>query len=232
MLLLPDELASLLANYQGNEPPFATKSAWITGVLRRQILSGELKRGEKLPEGEVANRFQCSPTPVREALRLLAAEGLVTLHPHRRPYVTDLQLAHEIDVFLVQAQLQRLAIILSRDGLTPERIATADALNKRMQDSAKQDPPQSLRAINYLFHFSLFDPSRAGWLTRIIAGLWARYPSTFHIPGRAEQSVSEHFAILDALRRGDVFDAADLMVAHHRSSARVLFGSSPLIDRI
>lgn len=210
-------------------PPFPTKSAWVSSELRQMILKGELKPGDRLPEQEVARWFQCSPTPVREAIRQLGFEGLVELVPHRQPQVVDFSLSEPAEVYVIQTQLQRLAIVLSGPSGLAERISHAERINAEFGERVKVRDLKALRTLNYEFHFSLFDSVRLSWLTRIIAGLWSRLPDVLStIPDRAEQSYREHDEILAALRTGDVVYGGRLMARHLFSSAVSLDGAEKL----
>jgi DNA-binding GntR family transcriptional regulator len=123
-------------------PPHAPRKAkqqkgWrhkdAVGLLRDMILSGELPPGERLGEVPISQRLGMSRTPVREAFRTLAAEGLVTLLPNRSVVVSDLDETESVDVFAVLGTLEALAGQQACQRMTPEQMSTLTQLQAELE---------------------------------------------------------------------------------------------------
>src|SRR5262249_18170223 len=108
-------------------------SQHVADSVRRVILSGRFKPGERLIEHELATELNVSRAPVRDALRLLAKEGLVTLIPHRGAIVTAISPDIVIDAFSVRAVLEGMAARLAISRLTAADVARLDALVHEME---------------------------------------------------------------------------------------------------
>jgi len=102
-------------------------------LLREMILSGELAPGERLREVAISERLGMSRTPVREAFRTLAAEGLVELLPNRSVVVAELNESESIDVFAVLGTLEALAGQLACQRMTPEQLDALEALQQELE---------------------------------------------------------------------------------------------------
>jgi DNA-binding GntR family transcriptional regulator len=112
-------------------------SQHVADSVRRVILSGRFKPGERLVEHELASELNVSRAPVRDALRLLAKEGLVTLIPHRGAIVTTISAHMVIDAFSVRAVLEGMAARLAISRLTAVDIARLDAVIREMELTGK-----------------------------------------------------------------------------------------------
>ena len=102
-------------------------------LLREMILSGELAPGERLREVAISERLGMSRTPVREAFRTLAAEGLVELLPNRSVVVAELNESESIDVFAVLGTLEALAGQLACQRMTPEQMEALEGLQRELE---------------------------------------------------------------------------------------------------
>ena len=178
----------------------ATKTDRIVSELREMIANGEVARGERLQQDRLAAHFATSITPVREALKRLEAEGLLTVDPHRGVRVSSADPEQLKGIYVSRRLIepyvaQRAALRVSRRDLEH-----AEGLLERMLD-----PSEDLNVLNRQFHFLFYDKSGILALTAVLDTLWRAYPmdilSTF--PHRRAKSASEHRAILDAIRRND-----------------------------
>ena len=189
----------------------------VHAALREQILSGELERGSRLPQETLAAEFGVSRTPLREALRRLAAEGLVTLQPNYGATVSQLDFGDMRDAWTA-----RLVIEPSAARMGAER--TPEPELDRMQAAidhqrAVGDPAASLDA-NRDFHLALVAASGNPHLIHLAELLWVARISVAIYTAQAAQVggtaawSDEHDGILAAMRAGDG-DAAERLTREH-----------------
>lgn len=188
----------------------------IADALRRAILDGTLAGGAALRQERLAEAFGTSRFPVREALRLLEAEGLIAFHPHRGAVVAAVSAEEVADVYAVRAALESMALELSVPHLQRDDLDRAAALLDEL-DEATGDLAR-IGELNIRFHLTLM--SRAG-RPRLLAEA-ERYLGQgdrllrFHFAraDREAASQDEHRAILAAARAGDALGSAVLLRAH------------------
>jgi DNA-binding GntR family transcriptional regulator len=194
---------------------FATE---VARHLREQIISGALAAGERVNETRVTRELQLSRSPVREALRILEAEGLVTLEPHRGAHVRTLSPDELRDIFDVRLMLETHALRaassrLTADGLAPLQSAAADARVALAAGAMEPWHQASLR-----LHDGLVRLAGNAHLRRLYDDLKVslrRYQvSLIGLPQRPQRSQAEHEAILAALESGDVDGAVAEVTAH------------------
>ncbi len=183
------------------------------------ILTGALSRGEKLPQDELARQFNASITPVREAMRLLEAEGLLVAEPHRGVRVAGVDLDRVKGSYVVRRLTESYAMKRAVDRMAPRDIAAAEELIARMRDHAARGDSVSVRELNRQFHFSFYERCGLPALCDEIAGMWRSFPWDLMLSTDAwwDESQREHQAIVDAVRAGDGAKAAELTEAHIRN---------------
>src|SRR5438105_6323558 len=111
-----------------------TKADDLALVIEEAIVSGELEPGTVLRQEQLSERFQVSRTPVREALRRLAALGLVSFVPNRGVRVRSLSLAELREAFMIRAELESLATAVATPRMTDEDLAALDAAEQRFSE--------------------------------------------------------------------------------------------------
>lgn len=190
--------------------------------LREKILAGIYVGGDRVNPATVAGELGVSRMPVREALRQLDAEGLVTIRPNRGAIVTILTPADIRELFEMRAVLEALAAGLAMPNVTDEVLDDLDHLRQRM-DRARGEPKLWLERHNE-FHDFLCGQSRRPRLKAEIARMRAAvqpylqmYISLHHAP---EMKGYEHQAILDAIRSGDQSVVEVCMRDHVLNAAR------------
>lgn len=200
-----------------------TTAKFVAQRLREEIHDGTLAPGTRLRQNEVAQRFQVSTTPVREAFAQLQAEGQIRVDPHRgavvfHPTVSDLIQAYEI-----REVLESLAVKLATPRLTPEIGRSMSDLIDRMERTS--DPRRWLR-LNDEFHLKLYACADRPQLTALISSLRdasAPYIHMFVSSSKpADQSSLEHRQILAACLAGDVEAAQAAVSEHLRHASREL----------
>lgn len=201
----------------------------VAGQLRTAILGGTIGPGERVRQEEVAQRSGASRLPVREALRMLAAEGLIENEPHKGARVPRLSM-REVDVmYRMREQLEPLALAESLPELTADDLARLGDLQDRIEQGG--DVGRFLE-LDREFHLLTYRGCRVEQLTSTVVRLWN---STQHYrrafvqlsgPERMWVVNAEHRLLLDALVRRDETDAGRFLAGHIRRT-RVELGHHP-----
>jgi DNA-binding GntR family transcriptional regulator len=194
-------------------------SARVADHLRRAILSGGIAPGEWIRQEEVAERLGSSRLPVREALRILEAEGLTEHEPRRGARVPQLSM-HEVDViYRMREQLEQLAIGESIPNLTTADLRRLEEVQERIE--LNQDMATFLE-LDREFHLLSYTGCGIEQLTSSVVRLWnstAHYRRAFVAlsgPGRQWVINAEHRLLLDAIIRRDIADAERFLAGHIR----------------
>jgi len=201
--------------------------AIIRDALRTRILKGEFQAGERLVEDRLSAEMAVSRIPVREALRGLAAEGLVTIEPRRGAYVSVLSEKEANDMVEVRATLEALNARLAAQKCDPAGAALlTEVFEEGMQAVADNDSPRML-AMNERFHDTLARLGDNAILAELMRLLRGRTALLF-APGmtqRTKQNWQEHKAILHAVTQGDADKASKLAGGHVRNTAQAYSGA-------
>lgn len=190
----------------------------LTGLIRGMILEGELRPGEKVPEKALTLRFGVSRTPVREALKVLAAEGYVRLVPNRGALVVEPTLAELEEVFPVIAALEGTAGELAARRGSDAEIAEVRRLHDAMHAAfGASDRPRYFE-LNQRIHAAILAAARNPTLAQqhqMVANRvrWARYQANLS-PERWQAALDEHDAIISALEARDAERLGLIMKAH------------------
>ena len=194
-------------------------SARVADHLRAAILNGEILPGEWIRQEEVAERLGSSRLPVREALRILEAEGLTEHERHRGARVPRLSM-HEVDVvYRMREQLEQLAIAESIPNLTDAEIRSLESVQERIEAS---DDVATFLELDREFHLLSYTGCAIDQLISTVTRLWnstahhRRTYVTLSGPGRRWVINAEHRLLLDAVARGDVVDAERFVAGHIR----------------
>ncbi|BCB91326.1 GntR family transcriptional regulator [Phytohabitans suffuscus] len=198
-----------------------TAHSYAYESLRARILSGELPPGTALIQANLARDLGVSMTPVREALRNLATEGLVTMSTHRGATVTQLDLEDAKEIYRIRLQLEPSAASMAVLEADSRLLDEADKLIDRMADTSGAE----WIALNQEFHGLLLSPARSPRLLSILRSLQEAatlYVGVAMAHRRAPSPETEHRAILDAYRRRDPTAAAAAVADHILSSLKSL----------
>jgi len=201
--------------------------------LRALIQSGELKPRERLNETVLAKRFGISRTPLREAIKIMSAEGLLDILPNRGAMVASISRSEIEEVTEVIAGLEATAGELLCRHVTDEEIAQVEALTSTMREAYRDgDAPQYFR-LNQAIHEALMKASRNTTLQGIYANLSSRIQRarfTAHkTPAQWEQAMTDHERMIDLIRARDGTGLGQLLRDHLRSKKEVIlatFGES------
>lgn len=201
-----------------------TIGSFVTDQLRKQILDGALRPGERLLPDELADSFEVSRIPVREALRQLEAEGLVTIYPRRGAVVSELSLDQLQDISDIRALLEVTALRSAIGRMDKQHLAGLERLVSEME--ASEGDLGHWLDLNRQFHAALYKPSQREFLLGLIDSLRAQCDRYLRlnaaITGLASVSDDEHRQLLDACRRRDVDGASSILTAHIKRSVAEL----------
>lgn len=233
-MIYPDGDARKLWTWSGDErltdaTPRGTKADFIADQLRQGIATGVIPPGELIEQRDIAERFGMSPTPVREALNQLAAEGLLVRAPNRTlrvVHITQEGVAELREVYLMRTALERLATELAHEHISRASVAEIQRINDAMADAAALGDLQGVRTLNYSFHMRIYQSAQSPRLLESIQRLWLLLPwETLWLQGDLDGPLTEHRAIIEALSTGTAADAAELVV-HHIERAYTLLVDS------
>ncbi len=195
----------------------------VAEQLRHRIFSRELSPGSWIDELKLAKDYGISRTPLREALKVLAAEGLVTMKVRRGAYVTEVSERDLADVYHVLALLESDAAGLVARQASAEELAQLQALHTELVAAAEQGPVGRARffAINEQFHFLLLDIARNRWSRQLSADLRKVMKLNRHHSllktGRIRESLAEHQSLMQALLSRDADASVRAMQLHFRN---------------
>lgn len=188
---------------------FRTKEGQVADFLREGIISGRYPRGAKLKQQEIADLLKTSITPVREALKLLAAEGYVTTDSFRGAVVAPFDIEASQEVLELRILLESRLIRGASEHVTTRDLAELRDLADRFAQAFAAGDNEAARAANYRFHHRLFEFADMPQTLRFVQILWARYPFDLinKVQGRVERAAKEHEELLHALASGDIAGA-------------------------
>jgi DNA-binding GntR family transcriptional regulator len=203
-----------------------TLSQRVYARLREEILSERLSPGTELSEVALSKELAISRGPIREAMGRLAAEGLITVRPRRQAEVRSLTAEELIDAYQVREALEVLAVRLAIPRVTEGDLTHLERLIDQMAEHAKAHAAGDFFAANAEFYETLCQLSGNAKLQEVhrrLEGQIGRFKArTADAGGNLDGSLTEHRAILAAIRRRDVDQAAALTAAHVRIPARRL----------
>ena len=201
-----------------------TKAELALQVLRQRIRTGELEPGQRLRLNDLTRELGMSPTPIREALRLLQADGLVQYHPHQGIVVAQSSPEETEDVVRLRCLLEPLAMELAVPSLTPEQLRVLEDLHQKLLAAVDARHGSAISTSNASWHWAIYDACGSVHLRKFIRRLWDVYPwrTMWALPHRAEESAREHERIMDAIAVGDAELAADRLREHILSAQQSL----------
>lgn len=203
-----------------------TLSQRVRDHLRGEILSNRLSPGTHLQEEVVAEQLGISRAPVREALRLLAAEDLVAIAPRRGAVVKSLSPMEFLAAYQVREALEMLAIRLAVPRFTSDDIQSLRALHRQMSALAERGDIEGFFQANAAFHALILERSgndRLDAIYRQLMNQMRRYRMrSLSLRGGIERSLMEHAAIIDAVERRDTQAAVGLLSEHIQVPQRIL----------
>ncbi|MFT4267055.1 MAG: GntR family transcriptional regulator [Xenophilus sp.] len=195
----------------------------VAEQLRQRIFRRELEPGSWIDELKIAEEFGISRTPLREALKVLAAEGLVTMKVRRGAYVTEVSERDLADVYHLLALLESDAAGVVAARATPQQLAELEALHAELEAAAAPGrvDREHFFALNERFHMRLLAIADNRWRDQMVADLRKvmklNRRNSLLKAGRIAESLAEHRSIMAALEARDPAAAMACMREHFRS---------------
>jgi len=209
----------------------ASRGIWVSEALRDDIQDGRYAPGDRVTELEVAERLGVSRTPVREALRRLESEGLLVSLPWRGVVVAELDRAQVLELYAMREVLEGTAARFAAQHADAAEIDLMQDLLER--EAAAGDDGMLTARINRDLHEAIYTAARNRYLLSTLSALRNALAllkgTTFSVPGRPEEGLGEHRAIVDAIAARDG-QAAERAARCHIDNARrtrlkMLYGS-------
>lgn len=190
----------------------------LRDLIEAAIASGDFPPGMRLEETALAQRFNVSRTPVREALLQLASTGLVEMRPRQGAVVASLTLQDMMEMFEVMAELEALCAELAARRITEAELTTLRALHESCRALAEAGDPDRYYEENRRFHEVIYGASRNRFLeeqTRTIRNRVGAYRRIqLHHRGRLQRSWGEHDEVVQAIAAGDAQAAREATRRH------------------
>ncbi len=192
--------------------PYLSKGDVVFESLREMITRGEVQPGDPLRQRDIAARFNVSPTPVREALRRLESEGLVSSDLHRGSRVAGLDDAEQEESYRILAELESLATGLAVEKMTDQDLEEVRRLERAFAECPAGDPSAPDR--NREFHFRIYECARSPLLLSLMRLLWLSFSPRRQLWRPHSDSVHEHRRLVDALAKRDA-QRAEAIIREH-----------------
>jgi DNA-binding GntR family transcriptional regulator len=210
--------------------PPTTQEA-VLAELRRMIARGEIRPGAQIVQDALADELGVSRVPLREALKMLEGEGLVTYRPHHGYFVTELSLADLLEVYRIRELLETEAVTTGLPLMTDEdveRLAEAEAEVRR---ASTANDVAAMAQTNRRFHFALIEGCSRPRLIRLIEVLWDStevYRSVYFTDAlNRDRILDEHHALVTAVGARDLAAVLHVLDEHRRHAIEAL---RPVLD--
>ncbi|MFN7965563.1 MAG: GntR family transcriptional regulator [Acidobacteriota bacterium] len=205
---------------------------WVVERLRSEIVRGQIQAGEWLRQEKLARALGISQTPVREALKQLAAEGLLEYEPYRGIRVVHFTAEDVEDVYAGRVASEGRAARYAAERITTAELLELEAIQREIEQCEMPHELPRYRELNRRFHLAIIRASRRPYLIRSLTQLWGAFPTMLwgsvpdtakaSAPGRDLPDLQEHEALLAALQARDPEAAERALRRHIESSGKAL----------
>lgn len=193
-------------------------SETLREAIEEEVATGKLAPGTHLDEIELARRFGVSRTPIREALSLLAGEGVVEIRPRRGAVVAQITPQRLVEMFEVMAELEAMCARLAARRITHDELQTLEQAHENCRAASQSVDSDAYFYANEHFHHAIYQASHNRFLSDQAHALQRRLRPyrrlQLRVRNRLGKSFEEHQSILDALRAGDADRAVDSIRGH------------------
>lgn len=222
-----DALAKLTASFK------RTKENQVADFLRERIIWGFYSRGQKLKQAEIAEMLDISITPVREALKILEAEGYIVGTSHKGAVVAPFQIERTEELLQLRVMLELRLTKAALAGIQAETLDALSALNAETEAASHTNDRDATRRTNYHFHFMLYELANQPQTLHFVRVLWAKYPfdKLTAMPNRLPGVAAEHDTFLQAAKAGDTRAALKAMQYHIENGWRQFKRNYPMYDQ-
>lgn len=194
--------------------------------LRDMVMRGELAEGKRVPEALLCARLGISRTPLREALKVLAAEGFIELRPNRGAVVVPLEGAAVASLFELKGSIERLIGLVLPERITPAESERIEDLHRQLREFFDRGDVVAYTRVNHAFHAALAAATHNDSLIQVYSGLQQKIlRARFAInerPTRIGRSMEDHEAIMAMLRAGASLDLAHRLEEHNRQTGAAI----------
>ncbi len=209
----------MIINDSGDSNGYSSLRESVYSKIKKRILIGEMKPGTRIVEVTLAESLGVSRTPVREAIRQLEKEGMVTvIEPRRGSYVSDVSVKDMVDILEVRGELEALAAALASERATEEEIMEMERISGLYREAIYDNDTENIIKYDELFHKKIVGASGNKSLIAVsetIQDMALRFRYLYYDDfSRYENMPSEHRHILDAIRSKDMNKAKEVAVSH------------------
>lgn len=195
-----------------------TRNADIEGRLRDDILRGRIRFGDRLRIHDLASRYGVSHMPVREALRVLAGEGLIVTEPNRGAHLRPVDRAFVEDLFDIRAAIEMMLARRAAERRSPEQLLQLIDIERTLEGHVERGEYATIPAVNRDFHLVVNQAAGNPGALSLVDGQWllvaALWNEVGNPPARFQSVVDDHRHLIVAIERRDGAGAAALMGAH------------------
>ena len=201
----------------------------IATSIRDDILRGRLRPGQRVMVGALAKELGVSHIPVREAIRRLEAESLITTVPHRSTVVADVRVEELHEIYNLRRLIEGDTVTRAATAYSDDDLATIDGAMTRLWDADPQDLEGDFWDAHKAFHWAILRPAMDPWRQRLLGQLWQsaeRYHRMFTLVfGSLADAHAEHKQLAAAAHHGDPEQMLGILTAHlHRTERTVVTG--------
>jgi DNA-binding GntR family transcriptional regulator len=196
--------------------PPVSKSSYVAKRLREDIRDGVVVPGQPLRQADLARRYGVSQTPVREAMRRLEVEGVISYSPHKGATVNELSDARVADLYRLRARIEELATEIAAERMTDEGLQRIVELHEQLAAGIGRDEPSTLAVLNRELHFTIYQigSSLVADHAKSLWGFLTPDSTVWTEGGVAATLVSQHATIVEALEAKNAAEAGRLMAEH------------------
>jgi DNA-binding GntR family transcriptional regulator len=190
--------------------------------IREDILSGKYRRNEELKENTIAIELGVSRTPVREALRQLELEGLVSVVPNKGAHVNGITPKDIQDIYIIRSYLEGLCARWACENITNEQVEELEEIIYLSEFHAKKDHHEQILELDNKFHEIIYEASKSKMLEHVLSDFHHYVKRvrkvTLSSMTRAIESNQEHMVMVEAIKQRDADRAEELAKEHIRNT--------------
>jgi DNA-binding GntR family transcriptional regulator len=208
----------------------------VATSIRDDILSGRLRPGQRIMVAALAKELGVSHIPVREAIRRLEAESLITTVPRRSTVVAEVRLEELHEIYDLRRLIEGDTVMRAAPAYSSEDLVTIDEAMQRLGKADPRDLGSDFWAAHQAFHWAVLAPAIDPWRKRMLGQLWQsseRYHRLFTLVfGSLADAQAEHRHLAEAAHLGDPQEMNQLLTAHlHRTENTVVAGFVASLER-
>jgi DNA-binding GntR family transcriptional regulator len=204
------------------EIPFRTKNEAVYENLRRDILQGKIRPGERIVVSELSKQLGFSEIPIREGIKKLESEGFLRNTPHVGITVSTVNPDEIMEFYLIRIELEALAARMATPKISDSDLEYLSQINQEMELALKENDCEALASLNKKFHLRIYRAASRPNLYKMICELWDKINwirSVFFLtPQIALESLKEHKELIEALKKRDV-DLVDKLTRQQKQNS-------------